>query len=304
MFGRNKRGQGEQPPGVRGPSADTDRTLTPAAEAPTDAQIKRATKTRLIWALITSFLLVITVVFMILVEVGDTRQSQKVTTRIYFIKLNLTNIIPTTVPESGLINSIAQTLGLHDFYTVGLWGFCEGYNNQGVTGCSKPRTLYWFNPVEIILNELLAGATITLPVEVTNILDLIKIVSHWMFGLFLSGACLAFVMIFLNPLAVYSRWLALFTGIFTFLAALLITVAAVIATVLFVIMKNAFTSVTELNIGAELGVEMFAFMWIADVKRGKKRGSKKAWNTETTGVNDVNFNGEKPAKKGFFGRKK
>lgn len=167
---------------------------------------------------------------------------------------------------------------------------------------------------------------VTLPAEVTNILDLIATVSHWMFGLFLSGTCLAFVMIFLNPLAVMSRWMALFTGFFTFFAALLITVAAVIATILFVIAKNAFTSVTELNIGASIGIEMFVFMWIAagfailawliqmglccccasrrDVKKGKKRGNKKAWNTETVGVNDSNINNEKPEKKGFFGRKK
>ena len=141
-----------------------------------------------------------------------------------------------------------------------------------------------------------------------------------MFGLFLSGACLSFVMIFLNPLAVYSRWAALAVGFFTFLAALFTTVASVIATVLFIIASKAFTSVTELNIGASIGVKMFVFMWIAsgtavlawliqmslgcccasrrDVKRGKKRGSKKAWNTETVGVS------EKPQKKGIFGRKK
>jgi hypothetical protein len=89
---------------------------------------------------------------------------------------------------------------------------------------------------------------------------------------------------------------------------------------MFIIMQNAFTSVTELNIGAQLGAKMFAFMWIAsafsilawliqtslccccasrrDVKRGKKIGSKKAWQTETPGVS------EKESKRGVFGRKK
>ena len=140
-----------------------------------------------------------------------------------------------------------------------------------------------------------------------------------MFGLFLAGTCLSFVMMLLNPLAVFSRWLTLFTGIFTFLAALFTTVATVIATVMFIIMQNAFTSVEELNIGGELGTKMFAFMWIAaatsilawliqtslccccasrrDVKKGKKTGSKKAWQTETPGVN------EKGSRRGVFGRK-
>lgn len=74
------------------------------------------------------------------------------------MKLDLSHIIPQAVPQAALINSIARTLGLHDFYQVGLWNYCAGYDN-GITGCSKPRTLYWFNPVQIILSELLSGAT-------------------------------------------------------------------------------------------------------------------------------------------------
>ena len=80
---------------------------------------------------------------------------------IWFLKLNLSNIIAQSVPNAALINSIARTLGLHDFYQVGLWNYCEGYGSQ-ITDCGKPRKLYWFNPVEIILSELLAGATSTL----------------------------------------------------------------------------------------------------------------------------------------------
>lgn len=150
MFGRKKK----EEPGATS-SMDTDRTLM---DEPSKAQIKRATRTRLIWSLISAFLLLLSVIFMILVEVGNTSTgSYEAST--YFIRLNLTNIVPTSVPDSGIINSIAQSLGLHDFYQVGLWNFCEGYNAQGVTDCSKPETLYWFNPIQIILNELLAGAT-------------------------------------------------------------------------------------------------------------------------------------------------
>lgn len=69
---------------------------------------------------------------------------------------------------------------------------------------------------------------------------------------------------------------------------------------MFIIMQNAVTSADQLNIGATLGVQMFAFMWIAagsailasifqlgmccccasrrDVKTGRKRGSKHAWS--------------------------
>ena len=100
--------------------------------------------------------------------------------------------------------------------------------------------------------------------------------------------------------------------------------ATVLATVMFIIMRNAFGSVTQLNIGASLGTEMFVFMWIAsgcaifafliqmgeccccasrrDVRRGKKRGSKKAWrDSETAGLSDLPPN-EKPKRRGLLGK--
>jgi len=121
-------------------------------------QIKRATRTRKTWALLTSFFLFITVIFLILVNIAGVR-NKPVIRDWYFIKLDLSNIVPASVPNFALINTIAQTLGLHDFYQVALWGYCEGYQGQGVTSCSKPETLYWFNPVEILRNQLLAGAS-------------------------------------------------------------------------------------------------------------------------------------------------
>jgi hypothetical protein len=273
-------------------------------------QLKRATKNRKTWGLITSFFLFITVIFLILVEIGGT-YNRSVLRSIYFIRLDLSHIIPASVPNFALINTIAQTLGLHDFYQVGLWGFCEGYVGEGVTFCSKPQTLYWFNPVEILGNELLAGASINLPSDITDILDLIKIVSQIMFGLFLTSACLSFVLIFIVPLSVYTRWLSLPIAILTFLNALFCTVASVVATVMFVIFRNVIGSVAALNISAEIGKTMFALMWVAsafsifawlvqtglcccgasrrDVRTGRKRGNEKAY--EMQGVNGTAANG-------------
>jgi len=62
-----------------------------------------------------------------------------VLSEIYFFKLDLADIIPTSVPNASLINSIAQSIGLHDFYQVGLWNFCEGY--EGVYVSSPPYCL-------------------------------------------------------------------------------------------------------------------------------------------------------------------
>ena len=149
-------------------SSNVTKQSTPATyQPPSKSTIKAATRTRLTFSLLTSFLFLSSLVFTILVEVGNTFADHRhITGSIYFIKLDLSNIIPQAVPQAQLINSIARTIGLHDFYQVGLWNYCEGYKNE-ISGCSTPKTLYWFNPVEIILSELLAGATST-PLPLTE----------------------------------------------------------------------------------------------------------------------------------------
>ncbi|KAF1358296.1 hypothetical protein EJ07DRAFT_179999 [Lizonia empirigonia] len=275
----------------------------------TKPQLKRATRTRKTWALITSFFLFVAVIFLILLQISGT-YNKHLLRDWYFIRLDLSNIVPSSVPNYALINTIAQTLGLHDFYQVGLWNFCEGYKGEGVTYCSKPETLYWFNPVEILRNELLAGASINLPADINDILGLIRRVSHWMFGLFLTGTVLSFVLIFIMPISVFTRWLALPVAILAFLNALFVTVASVLATVMFIIFRNTIGGVAELNIGAKIGTTMFAFMWVAsamtifawlvqmglccccasrrDVKTGRKRGNEKAYSMDggARGVHD------------------
>lgn len=120
-----------------------------------------------------------------------------------------------------------------------------------------------------------------------------------MFGLFLTGTCLSFVLIFLMPLSIFTRWLALPVSILAFLNALFVTAGSIIATVMFIIFRNTISNVDELNISAAIGTTMFAFMWVAsafaifawlvqmglccccasrrDVKNGRKRGSEKAY---------------------------
>lgn len=107
-----------------------------------------------------AFLHLLALVFLVLVTIGNVA-DMPVLRDTYFLKINLADIIPLSVPNAHLINSIARTIGLHDFYQVGMWNFCEGYENTGITHCSETQTLYWFNPVQIILSELLAGASST-----------------------------------------------------------------------------------------------------------------------------------------------
>ena len=140
------------------PSSTDSSQATPPYDIIFRSIIKRATHIRDTFALLTTLLLIISVVSLILVVTGSINANLP---PFYFIKLDLRHIIPRNVPNAPLINSITRKLGLHDFYQAGLWGFCVGYGDK-VQACSKPKILYFFNPVEIILSELLPGATGTL----------------------------------------------------------------------------------------------------------------------------------------------
>ncbi|RDL38100.1 Uncharacterized protein BP5553_05533 [Venustampulla echinocandica] len=215
------------------------------------------------WVMLSSLFYLISLIFLILTIIGNIN-NKAVIRDTWIFNINLSKVIPVSTPaDITFVNSLARSLGLHDFYQVGLWSFCEGYTNEGITFCSSPKALFWFNPVAILLNELLAGATITLPAEINTILSLLRIASHIMFAFFLTGACMVFISIFLAPVSLTSRPRALLFSLWAFIAALLITVATIIATAMAVIFKTVATSKPELNVGADIGAQMFAFMWIA-----------------------------------------
>ncbi|CZS98397.1 hypothetical protein WAI453_005836 [Rhynchosporium graminicola] len=243
-----------------GPEDTSERTLTPTYTPRVD--IKKATLTRKTWIMISCFCFFVSVIFLILTIIGNIN-DKPVIRNTYFYSLDLTNIIPSSANDIQLINSLARSLGLHDFYQVGLWNFCEGYKDEGITYCSKPKPRFWFNPVEVLLNELLSGATIALPAEIKDILTLVRIASRVMFGFYITGICMNFVSIFIAPLALRSRWWSFPLTFWTFAAALLTTAATIIASVMAIIFRNVATSQPDLNISADIGKQMFAFMWTA-----------------------------------------
>lgn len=206
----------------------------------------------------------ITIPFLILVSIGNTHING-ILNDIYFFKLDVSQIIPISVANSQLLNSVARSLGLHDFYSVGLWNYCEGYLDEGVTHCSTPKTLYWFNPVEVLVSQLLAGASIALPTQVTAILKLLQLGSQIMYAFFTAGLVLNFVLMLASPLVLKTRWFSLAISLLGAVSAILVTVAAIIATVISFAAKIALTAQDELNISANVGYKMFGFMWVAAV---------------------------------------
>ena len=115
------------------------------------------------------------------------------------------------------------------------------------------------------MSELLAGATIALPSEVTTILDLLRLGSHIIYAFFLAGTVINFVLMIATPLAIKTRWFSLALSILGGISTVLVAVATIIATAISFAAKIALTAQDELNITADVGYKMFGFMWTATV---------------------------------------
>lgn len=96
-----------------------------------------------------------------------------------------------------------------------------------------------------------------------EILNILRIASNIMFGFFLTGLLLNFVLMCLAPVVVFSRWWSGPLGFLALLSTLLVLIASALGTAMSLIFKYALTSQTDLNVKADVGIKMIAFMWIA-----------------------------------------
>ena len=133
---------------------------------------------------------------------------------------------------------------------------------RGIVFCSTPVRFYWFNPVQILMDELLAGAKIALPTQVLTILDLLRLGQQVMWAFFIVGIVLCFILMFISPLVLRSRGWCIPIVSFSLIASILVGGATILATVFSVAAKYALTLQSELNIGVDLSAIMLASMWI------------------------------------------
>lgn len=222
---------------------------------------------RVCWNIFPLIFSLVALCFTLLVIISGT-SSHNDLSDVYFMKINTTDIVPSSVPNSAAYNSVAQSLGLHDFYQASLWGYCEGDNGkngtENVTYCSTPQGLYWFDPVSIFENELFNGQSVVIPASIQADFNKVETASHWMFAMYIVAVILIFLEVLVGFTTLCSRVGSAITAIVSFLAFLFIAAATVVAQVMFVIYRNAINNtITEFNVQASLGSAMFAFSWIA-----------------------------------------
>ncbi len=84
-----------------------------------------------------------------------------------------------------------------------------------------------------------------------------------MFGFFLTSLVLNFILMLAAPVVIYSRWWSLPFSLFSLISTLLVLVASSLGTAMSFVFQFAMNSQPELNIKADIGLRMLAFMWIA-----------------------------------------
>jgi SUR7/PalI family len=241
-----------------------------------------STRGRQRMASVAGFFYFVATVFLLLVNIGQV-SNRNILNQWYFFRFDVSNVVPQSVPNAALVNSIATTIGLHDYYDVGMWNFCEGYYSEGVTDCSKPVALYWFDPVTILQSQLLRGASsmfsfpgfsrvthsgaysslVELPSEVTNYLTILRTASQAMFIGFLIGVIASFVATVLALSAVYSKIWTILLAFLGWCAALAAFLGAGISTGMWTIFSSKLQEyASDITIVPTLGVQMFVFQWV------------------------------------------
>ncbi|KAI9652677.1 MAG: hypothetical protein M1831_006664 [Alyxoria varia] len=286
------------------PSSILSSTSNPQSLSPT--QLQRATRTRKILSIASSLCCFIAFLLLLLALIGTT-SNKAVIRDIWIIKLDMSNVLAKSVPNAALINTIAQSLGMSDFYQVGLWNHCEGIFGEGITSCDKPRAFYWFDPM-MFVQELLGGAEIGIPKHITQVFQLIKTASAVMFTGVLLSTILTILLTLTTITGLYSRWASFASGILNGITFVLVATSSAIATAIAVTVKSQVADRPEVGIGVTVGAKMQGLMWGAlalvglslvvqiclccccasrrDVRLGRRPGSREAYREVAESLRD------------------
>ncbi|KAL3496353.1 SUR7/PalI family-domain-containing protein [Aspergillus germanicus] len=220
---------------------------------------------------------VISLACLVIVCVGCTRQSAGID-NLYFLRLDFSNLTaPSNLNSSSLdflstaLNESKKDGHLKDFYSVGLWSYCEGgisdQGNYQTTYCSSPRPKFWFNPVQVWrLNETTTGNSddVEIPSHLAKALRVYHRVSLWMSSNYIIAITVTAIELLLGILSICSRWGSCVTSLVSAVACLFTIAGAVMATVIFSVLKGTFaTAMRDLNISSDLGSRVLAASWAA-----------------------------------------
>lgn len=118
---------------------------------------------------------------------------------------DIENKVQSTINDGAgdMARLIAKTAGIHDFYSVYLMTYCEGFYepngavqpdgsapSENVTGCSNRTTMFHFNPKKTLQSELNEGWTLgelQWPDDINDGILVLEAASKAMFVFYVAG---------------------------------------------------------------------------------------------------------------------
>ncbi|KAL2029928.1 hypothetical protein VTO58DRAFT_109120 [Aureobasidium pullulans] len=198
---------------------------------------------------------------------------------------NVTNSIESSLNDK--INSFAQDLGLHDFYSAHLLDYCSGYYtptdlpnatfsksdiDQNITYCSNRTSFFRFNPTIALEQELnKTGLNITLedlhwPEAVNDGVHALRVAQKAAFLLYCIAAGLLLLATFASLVSFFFNGrLSAFVDIsLWFLAFLAIALASAITTAVAVKASSVINKHgKDIGVQAQRGNKFMALTWVA-----------------------------------------
>ena len=218
----------------------------------------------------------------LLVGLGGTNKNDHNLNNLYFFRADTSNVtsslsVDLPIPDSSIANNlIGQGLkdaegkvSLKDFYTVALWGYCDGSKGNSSNGnasqvdfCSKPVSEFYFNFIDVWgLNNTVAK---DFPKELQGALNTYKTVSKWMYIAYVIAFVATCVELVVGFFAIFSRWGSFATTIASGVSSLFILAASATATALFLSLEGTVNTVFKAyGIHGSLGHSIFVTTWLA-----------------------------------------
>jgi len=161
----------------------------------------------------------------------------------------------------------AQTLGLADSYTVGLWSYCAQTNNTNgsvTQKCSSAKAEFWFDPFSIWnLSDTTAETAIN-STTLTDSLKTYKTASKWTFVCYMIALVATVLEILFGVVAIFSKIGSCITTIVSSVGTVGIIAASVLSTVMWSIVVEAFNhELKKYGISASVSTKMLSVTWLA-----------------------------------------
>jgi hypothetical protein len=168
---------------------------------------------------------------------------------------------------SDVINTAAEELGLHDYYTAHVLTYCWRQEGESLSGCDGQHVPFDFDPIPVLEEDLIPGVgleDIGFPVEdVRTGIEVLKVVYRVM-GIFILVSCIvAGVCVLLGIWGLFSgRLTAVVLGILMGSSALLLIIAAIMATVIAIKVRDILNrELEDVGISAEESRNFLGVLW-------------------------------------------